>query len=74
MRKEKGKFFVSSQSNSRAGLSNKVDKTIKQPTKSSMSEQERIELMGTNLKKFTDGGMCRGAGAAIKGTKFKGVF
>ena len=40
----------------------------------SSGDKERIELMGTNLKKFTDGGMCRGAGAAIKGTKFKGVF
>ena len=45
MRKEKGKFFVSSQSNSRAGSSNKADKTIQQQTKSSMSEQERIEWM-----------------------------
>tara|TARA_R100000388_G_scaffold42580_1_gene32584 strand:- start:12 stop:248 length:237 start_codon:yes stop_codon:yes gene_type:complete len=25
-------------------------------------------------KGLVDGGMCRGAGAAIKGTKFKGVF
>lgn len=25
-------------------------------------------------KKFREGGMCRGAGAAIKGTKFEGVF
>ena len=25
-------------------------------------------------KNFVSGGMCRGAGAAIKGTKFKGVF
>ena len=40
----------------------------------SSGDKERIELMGTNLKKFTDCGMCRGAGAAIKGTKFKGVF
>jgi len=40
----------------------------------SSGDKERIELMGTNLKKYTEGGMCRGAGAAIKGTKFKGVF
>ena len=45
MRKEKGKFFISSQANSRAGLTNKTDKTIQQQTKSSMSEQERIEWM-----------------------------
>jgi len=40
----------------------------------SSGDKERIELMGTNLRKYTEGGMCRGAGAAIKGTKFKGVF
>tara|TARA_A100001391_G_scaffold184648_1_gene152651 strand:- start:829 stop:1113 length:285 start_codon:yes stop_codon:yes gene_type:complete len=25
-------------------------------------------------KKFKEGGICRGAGAAVKGTKFQGVF
>ena len=40
----------------------------------SSGDKERIELMGTDLRKYTEGGMCRGAGAAIKGTKFKGVF
>ena len=30
--------------------------------------------MRSNLKRYTNGGMCRGAGAAIRGTKFKGVF
>jgi len=25
-------------------------------------------------KKFREGGICRGAGAAVKGTKFQGVF
>ena len=29
---------------------------------------------GRPVPKFRDGGMCRGAGAAIKGTKFQGVF
>ena len=28
----------------------------------------------TGISKMKDGGMCRGAGAAIKGTKFQGVF
>ena len=32
-------------------------------------ENKSIEAKG-----LVDGGMCRGAGAAIKGTKFKGVF
>ena len=40
----------------------------------SSGDKERIELMGTNLRKYTKGGMCRGAGAAIKGTSFKGIF
>jgi len=29
---------------------------------------------GANITKFSKGGSCRGAGAAIKGTKFQGVF
>ena len=29
---------------------------------------------GRPVPTFRDGGMCRGAGAAIKGTKFQGVF
>ena len=29
---------------------------------------------GRPVPKFNTGGMCRGAGAAIKGTNFKGVF
>jgi hypothetical protein len=33
-----------------------------------------IELNKQGIKKFTSGGMCRGAGAAVKGTKFQGVF
>ena len=28
----------------------------------------------TGISKMKDGGICRGAGAAIKGTKFQGVF
>ena len=29
---------------------------------------------GANITKMKEGGICRGAGAAIKGTKFEGVF
>ena len=29
---------------------------------------------GANITKMKEGGICRGAGAAIKGTDFKGVF
>jgi len=29
---------------------------------------------GANITKMKEGGYCRGAGAAIKGTKFQGVF
>jgi|9_EtaG_2_1085328.scaffolds.fasta_scaffold25875_4 hypothetical protein len=29
---------------------------------------------GANITKMREGGYCRGAGAAIKGTKFEGVF
>ena len=29
---------------------------------------------GANITKMKEGGYCRGAGAAIKGTNFKGVF
>ncbi|NND23130.1 MAG: hypothetical protein HKN86_00375 [Acidimicrobiia bacterium] len=29
---------------------------------------------GRPVPEFNQGGMCRGAGAAIKGTKFEGVF
>ena len=30
--------------------------------------------MGANITKMKTGGVCKGAGAAIKGTKFEGVF
>ena len=30
--------------------------------------------MGANITKLKTGGVCKGAGAAIKGTKFEGVF
>ena len=33
-----------------------------------------IEMNKQSKKRFSTGGMCRGAGAAIKGTKFEGVF
>ena len=39
-----------------------------------VEHKDRIKLMSYNLTGYTEGGMCRGAGAAIKGTKFKGVF
>ena len=29
---------------------------------------------GRQVPKFKEGGVCRGAGAAVKGTKFEGVF
>tara|TARA_R100001460_G_scaffold881_2_gene3776 strand:- start:613 stop:840 length:228 start_codon:yes stop_codon:yes gene_type:complete len=29
---------------------------------------------GANITKMKEGGYCKGAGAAIKGTKFQGVF
>ena len=29
---------------------------------------------GRPVPKFSEGGVCRGAGAAVKGTKFEGVF
>ena len=36
-------------------------------------ERARKEPIGRR-KKMRDGGLCRGAGAAVKGTKFEGVF
>jgi len=30
--------------------------------------------VGANIEKMKTGGVCKGAGAAIKGTKFEGVF
>ena len=30
--------------------------------------------IGANIEKMKTGGVCKGAGAAIKGTKFEGVF
>ena len=37
----------------------------------SSGDKVKIKLMDTNLRKYTKGGMCRGAGAAIKGADFK---
>ena len=49
--------------------------------KTSVPDYLKKTLKGTTIgggvdqaKGLVDGGMCRGVGAAIKGTKFKGVF
>ena len=36
--------------------------------------KKRKKMPANDPTKFNQGGMCRGAGAAIKGTDFKGVF
>jgi|TARA_R110000851_G_scaffold259789_1_gene412297 hypothetical protein len=33
-----------------------------------------IEMNKEGKKRFSTGGMCRGGGAAVKGTKFEGIF
>ena len=40
----------------------------------SSGDKDKIKLMKTNLRKYSEGGMSRGGGAAIKGMNFKGVF
>ena len=62
----------------------KVRKNIKQyKSKKGRSPQSRNKMQPsrsmsidttTGISKMKEGGICRGAGAAIKGTKFQGVF
>lgn len=62
----------------------KVRKNIKQyKSKKGRSPQSRNKMQPsrsmsidttTGISKMREGGICRGAGAAIKGTKFQGVF
>ena len=40
----------------------------------SVNTQYEGRPTGEDAKPFKTGGMCRGAGAAVKGTKFEGVF
>ena len=37
-------------------------------------KKDRIKLMSSNLRKYSNGGEARGGGAAIRGLGFKGVF
>ena len=57
--------------------SSSKQKTIK-PSRSMMMDTTTSAYgdagRGRPVPKFKEGGYCRGAGAAIKGTKFEGVF
>jgi len=43
-------------------------------TRNKQQPPRSMTAVPPKTKKFREGGMCRGAGAAIKGTKFEGVF
>ena len=65
--------------NKKAGQGPNVDqlKNKKEKTKGYIlgeSYGNRAKMDYEPNKRFSKGGMCRGAGAAIKGTDFKGVF
>ena len=52
--------------------------TITKPSRSMMMDTTTSAYgdagRGRPVPEFSKGGICRGAGAAIKGTKFEGVF
>ena len=70
---EKGRMFTAAEVRALDEAKEKKNYKKKDRIKSS-GDKDRIKLMSYNLTGYTEGGMCRGAGAAIKGTKFKGVF
>jgi len=70
---DKGRMFTAAEV--RALDEAKSEKNYKKKDRIKQSKDEdRIELMSTNLTRFREGGICRGGGAAIKGMNFKGVF
>tara|TARA_R100001079_G_scaffold72140_1_gene38278 strand:- start:53 stop:277 length:225 start_codon:yes stop_codon:yes gene_type:complete len=72
-KKNKGRMFTAAEV--RALDEAKSEKNYKKKDRIKQSKDEdRIELMSTNLTRFREGGICRGGGAAIKGMNFKGVF
>ena len=70
---KKGRMFTAAEVRALDEAKEKKNYKKKDRIKSS-GDKDRIKLMSYNLTGYTEGGMCRGAGAAIKGTKFKGVF
>ena len=57
----------------------KKEKTFKNPfdARKAADDEDRKKFRedkSIEAKGLKNGGMCRGAGAAIKGTKFEGVF
>ena len=70
---KKGRMFTAAEVRALDEAKEKKNYKKKDRIKSS-GDKDKIKLMSYNLTGYTEGGMCRGAGAAIKGTKFKGVF
>ena len=73
MSKKKGRMFTAAEVRALDEAKEKKNFRKKDRIESS-GDKDRIKLMEYNLTGYKEGGMCRGAGAAIKGTKFKGVF
>ena len=77
-RGEKGLKDTTKQANkSRADKAFKTAQRNRQSKKNQIERGEapdRISTLGRRGYNFKDGGMVRGSGAAIRGTKFKGVF
>ena len=73
MSKKKGRMFTAAEVRALDEAKEKKNFRKKDRIESS-GDKDRIKLMEYNLTGYTEGGMCRGAGATIKGTKFKGVF
>ena len=73
MSKKKGRMFTAAEVRALDEAKEKKNFRKKDRIESS-GDKDRIKLMEYNLTGYTEGGMCRGAGAAIKWTKFKGAF
>jgi len=70
---DKGRMFTAAQV--RALDEAKEEKNYKKKDRiKSSGDKDRIKLMSSNLRRYSNGGEARGGGAAIRGLGFKGVF
>ena len=73
---ERRKAYIDAMKRRKKDTASKVK--ISKPSRSMMMDTTTSAYgdagRGRPVPKFKEGGYCRGAGAAIKGTKFEGVF
>ena len=74
--KKKGILPIKKNKGGGADMGAKKKKYKREPqTRNKMQPSRSMSIdTTTGISKMREGGICRGAGAAVKGTKFQGVF